>query len=176
MMDRLVLDVMRLSEGERETKRRRAAPARSQAMSVKALSSVPLFASLPKRERRAALRLGDELMLGTGVNLAAPSYRSLQWVVVLDGSVAAYRDGRIERVLGSGEHAGLDEMVQDGPMEVGLVTLAPSRLLVFAPRHARGLLDAAPRLRDRVTLKPRVITLEPEPAPVAEEPVVHGRT
>jgi CRP-like cAMP-binding protein len=72
-----------------------------------------------------------------------------QLVLIVDGSFTA-SNGASSRVLGTGDHFGLDELMTSAPSDETITASTPSEVLVLGRRETLGLLFSVPHLARRL--------------------------
>jgi CRP-like cAMP-binding protein len=111
------------------------------------VTSIPLFASVPRRRRALVARLADEIEVPTGFQLTSQDGHAREFFVVVSGSAAVYRDGTRVATLASGDFFGEVALLGAGWTRTATVVATSSmRLLVLARREFRELLAHFPAI------------------------------
>jgi CRP-like cAMP-binding protein len=115
------------------------------------LRQVTLFSGCSKRELGQIALIADEIDFPAGKRLIAQGNPGRQFFVVVEGEVSVSQDGKkISPPRGGSEFYGEIALVSGSPATATVTTVAPTRALVIAPRHFRGLLDRSPSIQRRV--------------------------
>jgi CRP-like cAMP-binding protein len=115
------------------------------AMHPNALSEIPLFAPIPRRRRRDVARLADEVAVPSGYGLTAQGGSAREFFVVVAGTADVLRDDRLVGVLGPRDFFGeVGLLDRRWTRAATVVATSPMRLLVFARREFRELIDGFP--------------------------------
>jgi CRP-like cAMP-binding protein len=111
------------------------------------VTSIPLFASVPRRRRTLVARLADEIEVPAGVQLTSQDGHAREFFVVVSGTAAVYRDGQRVGALASGDFFGEVGLLGKGWTRTATVVATSSmRLLVLARREFRELLAHFPAI------------------------------
>ena len=116
-----------------------------QAMSdhkIDALSRVPLFASLSKRELEFVASRADEVDAPAGKFLTTQGEPGDTFYVLLDGEARVDIDGNLRRNLEPGDFFGEISMLDRGLGTATITTTKPSRLLVMSHAQFRDAIKA----------------------------------
>lgn len=116
-----------------------------QAMSdhkIDALSRVPLFASLSKRELEFVASRADEVDAPAGKFLTTQGEPGDTFYVLLDGEARVDIDGNLRRTLEPGDFFGEISMLDRGLGTATITTTKPSRLLVMSHAQFRDAIKA----------------------------------
>ena len=130
------------------------------------LASIPLFASLSKREREEIARAADEVDVEEGKHLAEQGRFAYEFMAIEEGTADVLKDGEKLRELGPGDFFGelaAREWVGgfSYPRLATVVACSPLRLLVLTDDALEALvqefpeLDAELRAAARERLAPR---------------------
>ena len=114
-------------------------------MQLSTVTSIPLFADVPRRRHWDLARLADEVGVPAGAELTREGGYAQEFFVVVSGTADVHRDGDRVAALGPGDFFG--EVGLLGPRwerSATVVATSPMRLLVMARRQFRELLFAAP--------------------------------
>lgn len=107
------------------------------------LREIPLFAGCRPQDVQLIERLSTRLDLEAGAEIVREGSAAREFVVVLDGDVAA-TNGTGPVLRGPGSHFGEMGLVDGGPSDESVVALTAVRLLVFDARAFRGMLERVP--------------------------------
>src|SRR5437016_10372349 len=95
---------------------------------LNAISRVPLFAHLSKREREFIAKEGDEVNVPAGKTLTRQDRSGDTFYVLLDGEAEVKVDGKRRRVLRPGDFFGELSMLDRGAETATVTTLTDARL------------------------------------------------
>jgi CRP-like cAMP-binding protein len=107
-----------------------------------ALSKVPLFASLNKRELEFVASRADEVDTPAGKFLTTQGEPGDTFYVLLDGEARVDIDGQLRRTLEPGDFFGEISMLDRGLGTATITTTKPSRLLVMSHAQFRDAIKA----------------------------------
>jgi CRP-like cAMP-binding protein len=103
------------------------------------LRSTPELGGWPERSLQALLWQFDEVTLPAGRLIAVEGRPCSQFVVVLEGRLAASSASDGRRLLGPGDSFGWQAMWERGPNEASLTVESEARLLVMGHAQFRAL-------------------------------------
>jgi len=150
MVNPLGRDLLGVIEAER---RRGVRGIHSQRISRRAelrrARGVAILAGARRRHLARLVRVADPLIVPAGRQLARQGDPARQFVLILEGSFEA-TNGSGARVLRTGDHFGLDELVAGAPSDETVTALTASEVLVLGRRETLGLMFAVPRLAGRM--------------------------
>ena len=109
---------------------------------IDALSRVPLFASLSKRELEFVASRADEVDAPAGKFLTTQGEPGDTFYVLLDGEARVDIDGNLRRNLEPGDFFGEISMLDRGLGTATITTTKPSRLLVMSHAQFRDAIKA----------------------------------
>jgi CRP-like cAMP-binding protein len=112
------------------------------------VSSIPLFASLGRRERTEIARLTDELDVPAGAELTGQGEYAREFFVIREGTADVTRDGEHVATLGAGDFFGEIALLDSGWRTATVVAATPMKLLVMAPQEFRTLMHGFPAVAD----------------------------
>jgi CRP-like cAMP-binding protein len=116
-------------------------------MHPSAVTSIPLFAPVPKRGRKVVASLADEIEVPAGFRLTSQDGYAREFFVVVSGSAAVFRDGERVGVLASGDFFGEVGLLGRGWTRTATVVATSSmRVLVLARNEFRELLRRFPAI------------------------------
>ncbi|HEV2059786.1 MAG TPA: cyclic nucleotide-binding domain-containing protein [Solirubrobacteraceae bacterium] len=119
-------------------------------MDEKKLKSVPLFASLPKQDRRRIAQVADEIDADAGEELVREGRFAYEFIVIQEGQAEVTRDGQRVAQLGPGDFLGEIAALERGTRTATVVTTSPASLIVMTARDLRRLADSIPALGDSI--------------------------
>jgi CRP-like cAMP-binding protein len=114
------------------------------------LASVPLFASLSKRERATVGRYLDRVDVPAGKKLAEEGTFAYEFFVIEQGQASVTRGDETLRVLGPGDFFGEIALMETDRRTASVTAATDMRLLVMHARDFQGMLSAAPAAAERV--------------------------
>jgi len=109
---------------------------------IDALSRVPLFASLSRRELEFVASRADEVETPAGKFLTTQGEPGDTFYVLLDGEARVDIDGQLRRTLEPGDFFGEISMLDRGLGTATITTTKPSRLLVMSHAQFRDAIKA----------------------------------
>jgi CRP/FNR family transcriptional regulator, cyclic AMP receptor protein len=130
------------------------------------LKRIQLFSRLNSRELLRLGELADEVDLPGGRVLMREGERGEEAFVIVSGSAAIERDGRVVANRSAGEILGEIALVDGGPRTATVRLAEDSRLIVLGRKQFQSLMDEYPDVRLRIleTLAQRVRATEPDAA------------
>jgi CRP-like cAMP-binding protein len=117
---------------------------------VAAITRVPLFGRLSKRELARVAQLADEVDLPAGKTLTKEGSHGSQFFVLLEGSADVQREGQWIATMQGGDFFGEIALVTDVPRTATVTTTSPVRALVITDRDFRSLLHESPAIQGKV--------------------------
>ena len=114
------------------------------------LATVPLFASLSKRDLQKLARASDEISLEKDRVLVEQDATGHEAFVILEGQAVVKRGGRKLATLGPGDHFGELALLDGGPRTASVIAVTDLQVLVLGQREFAGLLDEVPGLAHKV--------------------------
>ena len=117
---------------------------------LKAISRVPLFAHLSKREREFIAKEGDEVRVPAGKTLTRQDRAGDTFYVLLDGEAEVKVDGKRRRVLKPGDFFGEISMLDRGLATATVTTLTDARLFVMSHAQFRDAIKGSDQLMLKV--------------------------
>ena len=125
-------------------------------MDEQRLASVPLFASLSKRERAELARHADEVDLREGQELVHEGAFAYEFFVIEEGTAEVLRGGEHVADLGPGDFFGeMGAVSVDGRRNATVVTRSPMTAIVMTARDFRDIASRMPMLAERIGEKIR---------------------
>ena len=107
-------------------------PARTEESVGQRLATVPLFASLSKRQLEVVARAGALRSYGADERIVGKGEKSVGFYLVLDGRVEVRADGKTVAVLGPGNFFGEMALFEEQPRTADVVAVAATRCLVLS--------------------------------------------
>jgi CRP/FNR family transcriptional regulator, cyclic AMP receptor protein len=114
------------------------------------LKSVPLFASLSKKELSKLARFTDGVDVPEGKRLARQGDFAYEFFAIREGSAEVTRDGRKVADLGPGDFFGEIGLLETERRTATVVATSPMSLIVMAGWDFRGLEKDMPALAGKV--------------------------
>ena len=112
------------------------------------VSSIPLFASLGRRERTEIGRLADELDVPAGAELTGQGEYAREFFVIREGTAGVMRDSERIAALGPGDFFGEIGLLESGWRTATVVAETPMTLVVMAPQEFRTLMHTFPTVAE----------------------------
>lgn len=113
---------------------------------IEHLKSVPLFATLSKKELNAVAKAADELTFPAGHDLCVQGEHGQEAYVLMAGSATVKRNGRKVATLGPGDIVGELALLEDAPRGATVTCETDCTALVINRRYFTGLVEDAPGL------------------------------
>ncbi|HSL10963.1 MAG TPA: cyclic nucleotide-binding domain-containing protein [Actinomycetota bacterium] len=123
---------------------------RTRRETVVALSGVPLFADLPRRQIQRVAKEADELTFGAGETIVQEGMLGETMFVILEGQAKVVRGKRKVGEVLPGEFFGELSLIDGGPRSASVVADTPMRVLRIFRRTLTGLWRDDPKLAIRV--------------------------
>jgi len=108
------------------------------------LSTIPLFASLPKKDLRSLAQSANDMTYEPGTRLASQDELGAMFFVVVSGEADVVVNGQHRKRLGPGEYFGEMSMIDRAPRSADVVAASKVALLVFTQWEFRPFLKAHP--------------------------------
>jgi CRP-like cAMP-binding protein len=103
------------------------------------LSSVPLFQSLSKRERKEVARLADEVDLREGKHLVDEGDFAYEFFVIENGSAEVVKDGAHVADLGAGDFLGEMGAISHAQRGASVIATSPVTAIVMTAQDLRHI-------------------------------------
>jgi CRP-like cAMP-binding protein len=117
---------------------------------IELLKRVPLFAGCSKKELQRIATLADELDLREGKKLIREGEPGREFFVLVDGTAAISRKGKVVDRAGSGEFFGEMALVADRPRNATVTATSPVTVLVITAQSFRRLVEENPLIALKV--------------------------
>ena len=114
------------------------------------LAKVPLFQGLSKAQLRLVSGLATHLEFPAEKVLATQGRKGYEFILVEEGTVEVWRDGRVIATRGPGEYVGEIALVEGRPRTASVVAATPVKVEVIGHREFNALLDGVPEIADTV--------------------------
>lgn len=108
------------------------------------LGSVPFFASLDEKRRKALASDGKELSFKAGDLIVGEGASGVGFYLVLDGKAEVRKGKRVLASLGKGEFFGEMSLIDDQPRSADVVAVAPTRCWALSSWAFNALVRAKP--------------------------------
>ncbi len=113
-------------------------------MNDQALNTIPLFASLSGRERRAVAQRADEVDLPAGKTLIGEGEFSHEFFAIIHGVAEVRHGGEVIAERGPGDFVGEMGILTHGRRNATVVADSDMELVVLGQREFAGLIDEVP--------------------------------
>ena len=117
---------------------------------IEALSRVPLFAGLSRKELQFLAMRTDEVNVESGRTLIRQGSLGDTFYVLLDGEAEVEIDGKPRPALRAGSFFGEISMLDRGPATATVVTRTPARLMVMSHAQFRDAIKADDKILSKV--------------------------
>ena len=111
------------------------------------LKSVPLFASMSRKDLEEVERLADQVDVPAGRVMMKQGDHGNEMYVIATGSVRVERSGKEIATLGPGQAVGEMSLLSEGPRLATVTTLEPTTTFVLGHREFHTLLADSAELR-----------------------------
>jgi CRP/FNR family transcriptional regulator, cyclic AMP receptor protein len=108
------------------------------------LSTIPLFANLPKKDLRALSQSANDMTYEPGTRLASQDELGAMFFVVIEGEADVLVNGQHRKRLGPGEYFGEMSIIDRAPRSADVVAASKLRCLVFTQWEFRPFLKSHP--------------------------------
>jgi CRP-like cAMP-binding protein len=119
---------------------------------ITALSHVPLFEHLTKRELEFVAREGDEVDMPAGKTLTREGRPGDTFYVLLEGEAEVAIGGKKRRVLEAGDFFGEISMIDRGMATATVTTVTPTRMFVMSHAQFRDAIKGSDALMVKVLM------------------------
>ncbi len=91
------------------------------------MGSVPFFAGLDERKRKAVAAEGKELSYKAGDNIVDEGAMGVGFYLILDGRAEVRKSGKVLATLGKGQFFGEMSLIDELPRSADVVAVAPTK-------------------------------------------------
>jgi CRP/FNR family cyclic AMP-dependent transcriptional regulator len=91
------------------------------------LSSVPFFAGLDEKKRKAVAGQGKELTYKEGASIVDEGTMGVGFYLILDGKAEVRKKGKVLATLGKGQFFGEMSLIDEQPRSADVFAVAPTR-------------------------------------------------
>ena len=110
------------------------------------LARVPMFSACSRQELQAVARRSTDITFPAGEVLLREGEPGYEAFVIVDGAVRVARGGEEIAVLGPGDFFGELALLDRGPRNATVTTLAPTETVVLTLQEFDALLEEAPSI------------------------------
>ena len=127
------------------------------------LQSIPLFAALSKKERRAVAKQADEVDIEEGRHLVREGEFAYEFFAIEQGTAEVRRGEQYLAELGPGEFFGEMGLVGDVPRSASVIARSPMTVIVMTGSAFRQVDRELPEVGTQIrkTIEERCRQLEP---------------
>ena len=111
---------------------------------IEVLSSIPLFATLSKKDLRSLARVAHDMTFEPGTRLTSTDEMGTTFFVVVEGEAEVSLGGKVRWRLGPGEHFGEMSIITRSPRSADVVAATKLHCLVFTLWEFRPFLKEHP--------------------------------
>jgi CRP-like cAMP-binding protein len=119
-------------------------------MDADRLRSIPLFEGLSRKELDQVGRWADELDVAAGRDLLDQGRLPHEFFVIEEGTVEVRQDRRPIATLGPGDFFGEIALIEGDRRTATVETTTPVRAIVMDSRSFGAMMDALPKVADRI--------------------------
>ncbi len=135
------------------------------------LSTVPLFATVPKRDLRVLARAAHDMTYEAGARLATQDDLGVTFFAVIEGEADVVLNGKAIKRLSAGDYFGEMSIIDRAPRSADVVAASKLRCLVFTQWEFRPFLkehpDVAWALLEVLVARLRAAQKDPDQIPEA---------
>jgi CRP-like cAMP-binding protein len=114
------------------------------------VKAVPMFSVCTKKELQVIARLSTERDVPAGKVLTEQGKPGQEFVIVLDGTAVATRNGRKVKQFGPGDYFGEIALLDPGERTATVTAETPMTIAVVSPSEFGQMLDEVPALAHKV--------------------------
>jgi CRP-like cAMP-binding protein len=114
------------------------------------LAAIPMFAACDKHELRAISRLATEIEVNAGKELTTEGGPGHEFMIILEGTATATKDGRPVAQLGPGDYFGEIALLDPGVRTATVVADTDMTVAVVGDREFTQVLDEAPAVARKI--------------------------
>jgi CRP-like cAMP-binding protein len=120
-------------------------------VNVDTVKTIPLFASVSKRQYDKLAGLADEVVVPAGLELTREGGYAREFFVVVDGTADVFRGGERVGTLGPGDFFGELGLLQTAWLRTAtVVATSPMRLLVVGRGEFRTMIETLPAVAEPI--------------------------
>ena len=120
-------------------------------MEEKELRSIPLFASLTGKERRAIAPHADQIEVPEGTDLVRQGDFAYEFFVIEEGTAEVTRQGAHVADLGPGDFFGEMAALTDGTRNAAVISTSPLTAIVMTAHDFRAMAKEMPSVADKIS-------------------------
>lgn len=110
------------------------------------LSSVPIFAGLETKARKAIASQGKEFSYKEGAVVVSRGTLGVGFFLILDGKVEVRKDGKVLATLSKGEFFGEMSLIDDQPRSADVVAVQPTKCWAISSWAFASVMKAHPEI------------------------------
>jgi CRP/FNR family transcriptional regulator, cyclic AMP receptor protein len=110
------------------------------------IGSVPFFAGLDEKRRKAIAAQGKELSYKAGDSIVDEGTMGVGFYLVLDGKAEVRKSGKVIANLGKGQFFGEMSLIDEQPRSADVVAVAPTKCWALSSWAFTSLVKAHPEL------------------------------
>jgi CRP-like cAMP-binding protein len=114
------------------------------------IAAVPMFMACTKRELQSISRLASPRDVPAGKTLIREGQPGQEFIIVLEGTAVARRNGRRVATFGPGDYFGEIALLDPGLRTATVVAQSPMLLGVVGPSEFGQMLDEVPALAHKI--------------------------
>jgi CRP/FNR family cyclic AMP-dependent transcriptional regulator len=114
------------------------------------LKSLELFANLSRTELRRLSSVTDEIVVPANTRLIGEGSFAYEFLLIISGSAAVYRDGELIAELGPGDFAGEIGAMRDVRRNATVLASSELTVIVMTARDLRQVAREMPSVGDRI--------------------------
>ena len=110
------------------------------------LATVPFFANLDEKRRKAMASGGKERTFGQGDKIVDEGVTGVGFFLILDGSTEVRKGGKVLAKLGKGQFFGEMSLIDGSPRSADVVATSPTTCWVLTSWAFEGLVKSNPEI------------------------------
>jgi CRP/FNR family transcriptional regulator, cyclic AMP receptor protein len=114
------------------------------------VAQVPMFAACTKRELQTISKLSTQRDVPAGKTLTRQGQPGQEFVIILEGTASATRNGRRVATLGPGDYFGEIALLDPGERTATVVAETPMLIAVVTPNEFGQMIDEVPPLAHKI--------------------------
>jgi CRP-like cAMP-binding protein len=119
-------------------------------MEAAGLKRIPLFATLSKKQLKAAAQLADEVDIKEGEHLADEGRFAHEFFAIEDGNADVIHEGKVIAQLGPGDFFGEIALIKTQRRTASVVATTPMKLVVIFGPNFSSLASEMPDVRKKI--------------------------